>query len=102
MQRKRLYRAQDLKQRASAYYRCDRLDEALADMERAEQLAPGDADVLYALATLRAIQKDVEGSIAALRRAFAAGWGHPEFTREDPDFEPVRSHPDYEALLGPR
>ncbi len=102
MQRKRLYRAQDLKQRASAYYRYDRMDEALEDIEQAEQLAPGDADVLYALATLRAIKKDAEGCMAALRRALVAGWGHPEFTREDPDFEPVRAHPDYEALLGPR
>ena len=102
MQRKRLYRAQDLKQRASAHYRYDRIGDALADIEAAEKLAPGDADVQYALATLRAVQKDAEGSIEALRRALAAGWGHPEYTREDPDFESVRSHPDYGALLGPR
>jgi hypothetical protein len=102
MQRKRLYRAQDLKQRASAHFRYDRIGDALADIEAAEKLAPGDADVQYALATLRAIHKDAEGSIAALRRALAAGWGHPEYTREDPDFEPLRSHPDYEALHGPR
>ena len=83
-------------------YRYDRIGDALADIEAAEKLAPGDADVQYALATLRAIHNDVEGSIAALRRALAAGWGHPEYTREDPDFESVRSHPDYGALLGPR
>lgn len=102
MRRKRLYRSKDLMQRAAAYYRCGRMEDALRDVEEAERLAPSDADVLYALATLRAIQKDTQGSLAALRRALAEGWGHPEYTREDPDFESVRALPEFQDLIGPR
>lgn len=97
--RKRLYRGREYLQRAGARYRHGQYEEALADLVEAEKLSPSDADVQYALATLRAIRGDGDGAVAALRRARDAGWGHPEYTREDEDFGSVRDREDFKRLV---
>jgi len=37
--------------------------------------------------------------VAALERARDAGWGHPEYTREDEDFSSVRDREDFKRLV---
>lgn len=97
--RKKLFRPKDYLRRAGAYYRYGDYDKALADLEKAERIAPSDADALYALATVLAKQGKGDRAIATLRRAFDCGWGHPEYTREDPDFASVKDHPEFRKLV---
>ncbi|MEK7867019.1 MAG: protein kinase [Planctomycetota bacterium] len=98
--RKRLSTAREYVVRAAARYRRGETAEALLDAEEAARLAPGDADALYAAATLRAISGKADEAIQALTQAFAAGWGHPEFTRKDPDFASIAQRPEFRRLVG--
>ncbi len=98
--RKRLSTAREYVVRAAARYRRGETAEALADAEEAARLAPGDADALYAAATLRAIGGKADEAMQALTQAFAAGWGHPEYTRKDPDFGSIAGRPEFARLVG--
>ncbi len=99
MARKRLYRPKDYLKRAGAYYRRGDLAKALTDLEEAERINAGDADVLYALATVLARQGNGDRALVALRRAFECGWGHPEYTREDSDFASIKDRPEFQKLV---
>jgi tetratricopeptide (TPR) repeat protein len=39
------------------------------------------------------------GALAHLRRALELGWNNIPYTRKDPNFEPIRERPEFEALL---
>lgn len=98
--RKRLTTGKEYLVRASARYRRGEIPEALSDLEEAARLAPGDADILYALATIRALAGKADEALRALAMAFSAGWAHPEYTRKDPDFEAVAGRAEFKRLVG--
>jgi len=98
--RKRLEDAGQYLRRASVRYRRGQNVEALSDLEEATRLAPSDADALYGLATLRALAGRPDDALDALRLAVDAGWGHPEYTRKDPDFVSIAGRAEFTRLVG--
>jgi adenylate cyclase len=67
--------------------------------DRALALDPDDAGVLYNVACLNAVGGSAEQALDHLERAVQNGFGHREWIEHDPDLEPLRSHPRYQALL---
>jgi serine/threonine protein kinase/Flp pilus assembly protein TadD len=59
----------------------------------------GDATVLYNVACIYSTSGETEEAIALLERSVAAGFGHWSWIENDSDFEPLHSHPRYQALL---
>jgi adenylate cyclase len=59
----------------------------------------GDATVLYNVACIYATSGETEEAIALLERSVAAGFGHWSWIENDSDFESLRGHPRYQALL---
>jgi serine/threonine protein kinase/Tfp pilus assembly protein PilF len=67
--------------------------------DRALALDPEDSGVLYNVACLSANAGRTERALDLLERAVQNGFGHREWIEHDPDFESLRSHPRYQALL---
>jgi serine/threonine protein kinase/Flp pilus assembly protein TadD len=59
----------------------------------------GDATVLYNVACVYATSGESEEAIALLERSVAAGFGHWKWIENDSDFESLRGHPRFQALL---
>jgi serine/threonine protein kinase/Flp pilus assembly protein TadD len=62
-------------------------------------ISPGDATVLYNVACIYSTSGESEEAITLLERAVAAGFGHWKWIENDSDFDPLRNHPRYQALL---
>ncbi|MBN1992945.1 MAG: tetratricopeptide repeat protein, partial [Anaerolineae bacterium] len=75
-------------------------DKALADYTRAIELNPEYADAFYNTACAYAFQNNVEAALSPLRRALELD---PEkilaSIPTDSDFDLIRNHPDFIALL---
>jgi serine/threonine protein kinase/Flp pilus assembly protein TadD len=79
-----------------------RLGESTRAKEWASQalaINSGDATVLYNVACIYAVGGETEQAITLLERAVAAGFGHWKWIENDSDFESLRGHPRYHALL---
>ena len=79
-----------------------RLGEAKRAKDWANQamaISSGDATVLYNVACVFSNLGEADEAISALERAVAAGYGHWKWIRNDSDFDPLRTHPRYLALL---
>ncbi len=98
--RRKLSNPKEYLQRGAAWYRRGEAAKALADLEEAARRTPSDPEALYGLATLRAVTGDEAGAMDALAKAFGAGWGHPEYTRADPDFERLRGREEFRRIVG--
>ena len=59
----------------------------------------GDATVLYNVACIYATSGEAEEAISLLERSVAAGFGHWNWIENDSDFESLRGHPRFQALL---
>jgi adenylate cyclase len=62
-------------------------------------ISPGDATVLYNVACIYSTSGETDEAVSLLERAVAAGFGHWKWIENDSDFDPLRSHPRYQALL---
>ena len=62
-------------------------------------ISPGDATVLYNVACIYSTSGETDEAINLLERAIAAGFGHWKWIENDSDFDPLRNHPRYEAML---
>ena len=67
--------------------------------KQALAINPSDATVLYNVACIYSTSGEAEEAITLLERAVAAGFGHWNWIENDSDFEPLRSHPRFQALL---
>jgi serine/threonine protein kinase/Flp pilus assembly protein TadD len=79
-----------------------RLGEAKRAKEWAAQalaISPGDATVLYNVACIYSTSGEADEAVNLLERAVAAGFGHWKWIENDSDFDPLRNHPGYKALL---
>ncbi|MDP9179123.1 MAG: tetratricopeptide repeat protein, partial [Gemmatimonadota bacterium] len=72
---------------------------ALDFVDRAVAVDPDDAAVLYNIACAYASLGKPDESIAILERAVDKGYAHKEWMENDPDLEPIKSSPRYQALL---
>jgi serine/threonine protein kinase/Tfp pilus assembly protein PilF len=72
---------------------------ALDFVGRALAVDPDDPGILYNIACAYASLGKPEDAISALERAVDKGYAHKEWMDNDPDFEPIRNSPRYQALL---
>ena len=90
--------------RGTAYADLKDYERAIADFERAVTLNPQDAAAFYNRACAYALQGQVEKALPDLRRAFeldqvAGSTRRVDLAQSDADFDPIRHHPDFQALL---
>ncbi len=72
---------------------------ALDFVDRAVAVDPDDAGVLYNIACAYSSLGRPEESITILERAVDKGYAHKGWMENDPDLEPIRGLPRYQALL---
>jgi TolB-like protein/Flp pilus assembly protein TadD len=79
-----------------------RLGEKQRAMEWVKQLAATERDepyLLYGIACLYALTEKVEESVYYLKKAVEAGYAHRQYLEKDSDFDPIREHSGYKALI---
>jgi TolB-like protein/Tfp pilus assembly protein PilF len=81
--------------------RLGRPEEGLAWAQRAREIEPNDARVLYNVACLFALEGKTDEALDGLERAVQAGFGAREWIANDPDLDGLRDHPRFKALLWP-
>jgi non-specific serine/threonine protein kinase len=86
---------------ASSYAELKRIDEALREMDFAVGLRPNDGNVLYNCACINCKLGRKAEALAALRKAWDAGWKDAVWTRRDPDLALLRGDPEFEKLYPP-
>jgi hypothetical protein len=62
-------------------------------------VCPGEYDLFYDMACMRAMTGDVAGSIDYLRKAFQAGYRTWDALQVDPDLRAVRADPAFASLM---
>jgi adenylate cyclase len=67
--------------------------------ERAMSLAPDDDAILYNIASHLALFGEKEKALDALERAIEAGLAGGDWIKHDPDWQRLRGHPRFEAIL---
>jgi TolB-like protein/Tfp pilus assembly protein PilF len=82
--------------------RIGRRGEGLEWAERAVAADPEDAGVRYNVACLYALEGEPDRAITCLEEAFRVGFGNREWIEHDPDLDPLRGHPRFQALLADR
>jgi TolB-like protein/tetratricopeptide (TPR) repeat protein/tRNA A-37 threonylcarbamoyl transferase component Bud32 len=81
--------------------RLGRAEEGLAWAERAREIDPSDARVLYNVACLYALEGKTEQALDGLEQAVRVGFGARQWIAHDPDLDGLRDHPRFKALLWP-
>jgi len=84
---------------AGALARLGETDRAKEWAERAISLARDDDAILYNAGCALAVVGDEEGALDALEHAISAGLAGGDWVPQDPDWERLRGHPRFEALV---
>jgi tetratricopeptide (TPR) repeat protein len=79
--------------------RTGRLDLAIADLERAEEVSPEEAIVHYNLACYWSLAGKKQRALAYLTRAIAIDSNYRDRIVDERDFDPIRSDPEFRALI---
>ena len=80
------------------YANLGRMDDAQREIDLAMALRPDDTMILYNIAcTLCEMDKTIE-AMAALKKAWEAGYQNPVWTRQDPDLAKLPGDPEFEKL----
>jgi tetratricopeptide (TPR) repeat protein len=82
------------------YKRVGRLDLAIEALEAALQADPTEAIVYYNLACYWSLARHKKHAIKYLSQALAIDSNYRDRTETEPDFDPIRSEPDFQALIG--
>ncbi|MFZ1906295.1 MAG: tetratricopeptide repeat protein [Steroidobacteraceae bacterium] len=80
----------------------DKKDEALRECDQALELSPGDPLMLYNCTCCYSRLGEADRAIDTLRQSIAAGYENFAWLKQDPDMNPVRDHPKFQALLAGR
>ena len=73
--------------------------EALLSYDQAIQLKPANADVYYRKACCYGLQRQVGEAISHLQYAIKLDAEYREMAKTDTDFDPIRHHPHFRALI---
>lgn len=84
---------------AGALARLGETAQAKAWAERAMSLAPDDDAILYNAGCALAVVGENEGALDALERAMTAGLAGGDWVSQDPDWEALRDHPRFQAVV---
>jgi TolB-like protein/Flp pilus assembly protein TadD len=76
-----------------------RRDEAIAEGSAALESSPGDSVMLYNGACLYSRLGETRRAVDTLRQAIAAGVTNFGWMKNDPDFDPIRDDPEFQALM---
>jgi adenylate cyclase len=82
-----------------ALYEIGERQEALTCINRALELYPEDAGVLFNSACLFAKDGNKEKALSLLEFAFGKGYGNRNWIEHDADYDSIRSEPRFKALL---
>jgi TolB-like protein/Tfp pilus assembly protein PilF len=74
-------------------------EEGLELVDRAVTIAPNETGLLYNVACIYATLGRSGEALDHLERAVAAGYNHKEWLENDSDFDSVRNHPRFRAVL---
>ncbi len=85
--------------RAVSLCRLGRLKEGVFWAERALAIDPEDAAVRYNVACLYSLEGMKDKAIACLEDAIRVGFGNRGWLEHDPDLNPLRGDPRFEALI---
>ncbi len=85
---------------AGCLARLGRAGDAVQWCERALSIDPEDPVVVYAAACVDAVLGRETEALDGLEKALAGGFGNRRWILSDPDFEALRDHPRFLALLG--
>lgn len=85
--------------RAGARYRAGDYDGAVRELEPALALHPESATVRYDLACYESLAGHPARALEHLRAAVTRDARFRELAREEPDFEPLRAHPEYDNAI---
>ena len=83
---------------AGDYATLGRADDAVREANLAIALRPNEATVLYNSACVLCILGKKAEAVAALRKAWDAGFREADWARRDPDLAPLRGDPEFERL----
>lgn len=83
---------------AWCFKRIGRLDLAIESMEDALEVDSGQGIIHYNLACYWSLASNVGLTLAHLARAFELDADYRNHVLDEPDFDPVRSHPEFLAL----
>ena len=78
--------------------RCGRLDLAIQALEEALVVESGEGIVYYNLACYWSLAQNPKLALAYLSRAFDLDPNYRDLVAEEGDFDPIRSHPDFQSL----
>jgi tetratricopeptide (TPR) repeat protein len=80
--------------------RTGRLDQAIDDLQQALAADPAEALVHYNLACYLSLAGVRDRALAHLAQALTMEPLYRELVHEEPDFDPIRSDPDFQGLTG--
>ena len=81
------------------YTRHGRIAEGLKMDRKLVKLQPRNATAHYNLACSLALSKRNTDALSELRRAIQLGYRDFDWMQQDPDLEPLKNHPEFQALL---
>lgn len=79
-----------------------RTEEALREGAQAQEASPGDPVMLYNVTCLFARLGEPRRAVESLRQAIAAGYTAFAWIKQDPDMNPLREDPEFQALIAGR
>ncbi len=82
------------------YKRCGQIELAIRSLEEAVDVVDGsEAIVFYNLACYFSLAKNVRLALRNLSRAFDIDPNFRDLVDDEPDFDPIRRHPEFRAIM---
>ena len=77
-----------------------RADEAIAQLKKAVEMRPNDANILYNAACTYGVLLQRTEALALLKKLHATGNLNRDYARQDPDLNCLHGDPEFEAMVG--